>query len=158
MLLPRGGAFCNVRPMNDWTIDYIKHVLEARDWSANKLAMVAGLAASTIARPLREEGRLDYRLSRLTIQKIAKASGIDPAPFIPPGLVEEAGTYTPSTRAGRILADLDGDGQRPPASPPTRSRSPSWALSPRSWQPSTAPASPACAPSLTPSNQCWTSD
>lgn len=95
--------------MTDWTIDYIKHVLETRDWSANKLATMSGLAASTIARPLREQGRLDYRLSRLTIQKIARASGVDPAPFIPAGLFEEAGGYTPSTRAGRILADLDRD-------------------------------------------------
>lgn len=103
--------------MNDWTIEYIKHVLEARDWSANKLAMVAGLASSTIARPLREQGRLDYRLSRLTIQKIAKASGIDPSPFIPAGLFEEAATYTPATRAGRILADLDGEAKSAPSQP-----------------------------------------
>jgi transcriptional regulator with XRE-family HTH domain len=103
--------------MNDWTIDYIKHVLETRDWSANKLATMAGLASSTIARPLREGGRLDYRLSRLTIQKIAKASGVDPGPFIPAGLFEEAASYTPATRAGRILAELDGDAARAAAQP-----------------------------------------
>jgi hypothetical protein len=103
--------------MTDWTIDYIKHVLETRDWSANKLAAMAGLAASTIGRPLREQGRLDYRLSRLSIQKIAKASGVDPTPFIPTGLFEEAGSYVPSTRTGRILADLDSDPPSPASQP-----------------------------------------
>jgi hypothetical protein len=103
--------------MNDWTIEYIKHVLEVRDWSANKLATMAGLASSTIARPLREQGRLDYRLSRLTIQKIAKASGIDPTPFVPSGMFEEAGSYVPSTRMGRILAELDGEKPGPTLQP-----------------------------------------
>jgi lambda repressor-like predicted transcriptional regulator len=106
--------------MRDWAIDYVMHVLEAKEWSANRLASEAGLAASTIARPLRT---LDYKdkLSRTTIAKIAKASGIDPSPFIPAGFNEDKVTFSamaarPKTTADRVLATMDDP--LPMSSPP----------------------------------------
>jgi lambda repressor-like predicted transcriptional regulator len=109
----RIGHLCAMR---DWAIDYVMHVLETKEWSANRLASEAGLAASTIARPLRT---LDYKdkLSRTTIAKIARASGIDPTPFIPAGFEEDKVTFSataarPRTTADRVLAALD-DAQVP---------------------------------------------
>jgi transcriptional regulator with XRE-family HTH domain len=97
--------------MRDWAIDYIVHVLEAKDWTMNRLSEEAGVAASTINRPLRDRN-YPHSLSRATIRKIAAASGIDPAPYIPAdqsedralfaGFAERARTY-----ADRALEDLD---------------------------------------------------
>lgn len=68
--------------MHDWAINYMKHVLEAKDWSANRLASEAGVASTTISRPLKEPD-YPHKLNRTTIAKIHAASGIDPAPFAP---------------------------------------------------------------------------
>jgi lambda repressor-like predicted transcriptional regulator len=96
--------------MRDWAIDYILHILETKQWSMNRLAQEAGVATSTIARPIRER-EYPHKLSRDTITKIREASGIDPAPFIPAELAEDANLFSPPpgqrTRAGRILAALD---------------------------------------------------
>lgn len=102
--------------MRDWAIDYILHVLEKKDWSANKLAQEARVAASTINRPLRIK---DYanKLSRQTITKIQVASGIDPAPFIPAEFAEDAAMFAgrQQTHADRALAKLDQDDPAPNA-------------------------------------------
>lgn len=102
--------------MRDWAIEYVLHVLEKRDWSANRLATEAGLATSTIARPLRDP---DYpnKLSRATIAKIRDASGIDPAPFVPSEMAEDEAIFTQGiqTLAARSLATLD-----PADAPPDR--------------------------------------
>lgn len=95
--------------MTDWTINYILHILEAKDWSANKLATEAGVAASTINRPLRERDNLQNKLSRQTLLKIQTASGIDPAPFISNEFKEEAAIFSqkqPTTTARRSLEGL----------------------------------------------------
>lgn len=68
--------------MRDWAIDYMLHVLEARNWSPNRLASEAGVASTTISRPLKEP-EYPHKLNRTTIAKIHAASGIDPAPFAP---------------------------------------------------------------------------
>lgn len=117
MLIQHIRAICHGGAMRDWAIDYILHVLEIKDWSANKLATQAGVAASTINRPLREK---DWKnnLSRSTIMKIRDASGIDPAPFIPKELREDAAMFSgprPQTTADRALARLDADPPTPRA-------------------------------------------
>ncbi|WP_243612954.1 hypothetical protein [Shimia aestuarii] len=104
--------------MKDWAIDYILHVLEKKDWSANRLATEAGVAASTINRPLREADNWDYRLSRKTIMKIQAASGIDPTPFIPKGFSEEVAlfSHTPPPKIGS--SEIAARENPPPRQPP----------------------------------------
>lgn len=70
--------------MKDWALDYIQHVLEAKDWNAADLARHAGLAHSTINRPLTVKD-WPTAISRQTITKVYHASGIDPSPFAPKG-------------------------------------------------------------------------
>lgn len=109
--LPMTSDFesCKDARMRDWVINYIHHILEARNWSANRLAKEAGLATSTIARPLRE---LDYngKLSRVTVAKLHAASGIDPAAFVPEGFAEDVARYSgprPQNNADIVLQSLD---------------------------------------------------
>ena len=66
--------------MQDWAIDYIRHVLREKGWSATKLADAANVSSSTLTRPL---SRPDWphKVSRNTIHKVWQASGIDPEPF-----------------------------------------------------------------------------
>ena len=103
--------------MKDWALDYLLHVMTERGWSANRLAREAGLATSTIARPLREP---DYKhsLSRTTITKVAEASGIDPAPFIPEGFAEDKALFQgsrPRSAADLALERLDQHSDGPNA-------------------------------------------
>lgn len=103
--------------MRDWAIDYILHVLEKMDWSANRLATEAGVASTTISRPLRERDNYAGRLSRSTIEKIRAVTGIDPGPFIPREMAEDADHFaSPSparSRADRLIARLDGEDAKP---------------------------------------------
>lgn len=115
--VPLDPIVCDARSMRDWAIDYILHVLETKNWSANRLAEEAGLASSTIARPLRTQNDPRYRVSRTTIHKIAKASGIDPAPFAPPGMEDEASVYDPSSSGARILEAIEKLGMKPNGEP-----------------------------------------
>lgn len=79
--------------MEHWIRNYILNVLEKKDWSPNRLASEAKLSTSTIARPLREKDwKFDMKPS--TIRKIQKASGIDPTPYMPNELRENAVLYT----------------------------------------------------------------
>jgi phage repressor protein C with HTH and peptisase S24 domain len=66
--------------MRDRAVDYLRHVLDQKGWTAADLARRAGVAHSTINRPLTIP---DYpnAISRQTIQKVWQASGIDPSPF-----------------------------------------------------------------------------
>lgn len=66
---------------DDSAIDYIRHVLTAKGWSAFELARRAKLSPSTINRPLSAE-RWPFQISRRTIQAVHRASGIDPAEFV----------------------------------------------------------------------------
>lgn len=68
------------------------HVLQARDWSMNRLAREAGVAASTINRPLRDRD-WPYPLKPDTIARIHRASGIDPRPFVAGEMAEPAEMY-----------------------------------------------------------------
>lgn len=109
VLVPRNAQFCDSVPMKDWAITYILHVLEAKDWSANRLATEAGVASSTINRPLRERD-WPHKISRTTLTKIQEASGIDPSPFIPDGFSEDKSMFSGvriRTVADRALDNLD---------------------------------------------------
>lgn len=117
VLMSHTALSCDNVPMKDWAITYILHVLEVKDWSANRLATEAGLASSTINRPLREPD-WPHEISRTTIKKVQKASGIDPAPFIPDGFSEDKSIFTSPRRqtvADRALAELDQPKQTPNA-------------------------------------------
>lgn len=76
--------------MADPALEYVRHVLEAKRWSAADLARHAGVSHSTINRPL-TVADWPNALSRRTIDAIHKASGIDPADF-----VESAAASLPS--------------------------------------------------------------
>lgn len=67
--------------MTDKALDYIRHVMQVKDWTAADLARAAGVSHSTINRPITTPG-WKSAISRQTIEKIQKASGISPAPFI----------------------------------------------------------------------------
>ena len=67
--------------MSDPALDYFRHVLAVRGWNANELAQKAGVSHSTINRPLTAPD-WKSRISRKTIEAVAAASGIDPAPFV----------------------------------------------------------------------------
>ena len=109
MPITHDSAILHNAKMRDWAIDYLLHVLEKKDWSANRLAGEAGVATSTIGRPLREGENYAGKLSRTTIEKVRQASGIDPSPFIPEGMAEDAGLFAsrPKTSADHILATMD---------------------------------------------------
>lgn len=99
--------------MRDWAVEYILHVLETKDWSPNRLASEAGLAASTIARPLRDKN-WSYNISRRTLMKIRTASGIDPGMFSPKGFSEDSSIFSdnyPKTTARHVLENLDQNSQ-----------------------------------------------
>lgn len=117
LLTPLMAINGHKRLMKDWALDYVLHVLEAKDWSANRLATLAGVAASTINRPLREPD-WKHKLSRTTIAKIQEASGIDPGPFIPEGFAEDKALFATGrirTTADRALEHLDQPGSGPNA-------------------------------------------
>lgn len=86
--------------MRDWAIDYIMHVLEQKDWSMNRLATEAGVASTTISRPLKDSTYSGH-LARSTIAKIREASGIDPTPFIPKELLEDTEHFAHLPRENR---------------------------------------------------------
>lgn len=68
------------RVMRDPGIEYLRHVLEKKGWTAADLARRAGLAHSTINRPLTKPN-YEMGISRRTLEKVYLASGIDPAAF-----------------------------------------------------------------------------
>jgi len=65
---------------NDSAIAYIREVLERTGWSSAELARRASIAPSTLSRPLNSENWAT-KVSRTTIEKVAKASGINPPWF-----------------------------------------------------------------------------
>ena len=91
--------------LQDWAISYIKHVLEKTGWSATRLAQAAKISSSTITRPLATDD-WPHKISRNTIAKIWKVSGIDPEPF-----ANEAGElYLQGTYRHKIVATVDPEG------------------------------------------------
>lgn len=87
--------------MIKWQQNYIEHVLTERNWSMNQMASAAGVAASTINRPMRDDGS-DQELSFRTISKIWDASGIDPGPFMPRSSDGQPGLEDPTSDFVRI--------------------------------------------------------
>lgn len=67
--------------MKDPAIDYIRHVMEVRGWTAADVARAANVSHSTINRPLTIKN-WQHALSRRTIDAIYRATGIDPKPFL----------------------------------------------------------------------------
>lgn len=65
---------------NDSAIGYIRDVLHRTGWSPAELARRAGVAPSTLSRPLNSEN-WSIKVSRTTIEKVAVASGINPPWF-----------------------------------------------------------------------------
>lgn len=59
---------------------YLRYVLKDMGISATELAKRAGVAATTLTRPLNDPGH-KFTLTTKTISKIAEASGISPGPF-----------------------------------------------------------------------------
>jgi len=112
MPMPENSSKGHTNGMRDWAVEYLLHVLEAKDWSVNRLASESGVATSTLARPLREKD-WPHKLSRGTIHKVREATGIDPSPFIPKEFSEERTEFArarPETSADRVLHNLDHDG------------------------------------------------
>jgi len=105
LLVPLKALLCNNVGMRDWALDYLMHVIEAKNWSMNRLAQEAGVASSTINRPLRDKN-WKHKLSRDTVSKVYQASGIDPKPFIPAHLAEESAMFS-GPQPSRIRAILE---------------------------------------------------
>lgn len=61
---------------NDWALNYIKMVMSQLGVSASELAARAGMASTTLTRPLKETGEHPYRISRSTLEKIRDVTGI----------------------------------------------------------------------------------
>jgi transcriptional regulator with XRE-family HTH domain len=104
--------------MTNWTAEYLTHVLDAKEWSMNRLAEEIGVAASTINRPL----RLKEPLSAKTVAAIYQATGIDPADFVPKDFQEPISVYRnapsqprPRTVADEALSKLDTEPAAPNA-------------------------------------------
>lgn len=68
--------------MANWTVEYVRHVMDARGWNGAELAERAGVSASTINRPVNTPGYAN-QISTRTLEKIAAASGIDFMQFAP---------------------------------------------------------------------------
>lgn len=108
LLVPPEMRMPHSASMRHWAVDYILAVLEKKDWSANRLAVEAGLSASTINRPLRDPD-WPYDISPRTVSKVHAASGIDPAPYMPRHMAEPHDMYRAprrETRADRTLSGL----------------------------------------------------
>ena len=67
-------------PSESATLAYVRFVLQETKLAPTALAKEAGISATTLTRPLNNAGH-KFALSTTTIEKIAKASGISPAPF-----------------------------------------------------------------------------
>ncbi len=80
MQISFGAGMCKAAYMTDWALDYVRHVLKETGWSPAELARRVGVSHSTINRPLNTPD-WPHALSRRTLAGIAKASGLDPAPF-----------------------------------------------------------------------------
>lgn len=63
------------------TLNYIAYVLDHLKVSPSKLASMAGLASTTLTRPLAKPDH-PFTLSTSTLEKIKEASGIEFAPFM----------------------------------------------------------------------------
>ncbi len=62
------------------TIAYVRFVVATTGMSPSALARAAGIATTTLTRPLNNP-KYKFALSATTLEKIAKISGISPAPF-----------------------------------------------------------------------------
>ena len=93
--------------MQDWAIEYIRHVLKEKSWSATKLADASGVSSSTITRPL-SQADWPHKVSRNTIQKVWQASGIDPEPFA--NSANEL--FFRGVLKSRIVETIDADGRK----------------------------------------------
>lgn len=70
----------NMNDMNAGAARYIRYVLGELKISPSRLAKDAGIAPTTLTRFLNDTS-YKFTVSTTTIEKIAKASGINPAPF-----------------------------------------------------------------------------
>lgn len=90
-------------PKNDATerptsgaLAYVRHVLKELQVSPSALALKAGIASSTLTRPLNNDAH-EFLLSLTTLEKIKAASGVDYAPFL--GASPETSDYEVAARA-----------------------------------------------------------
>lgn len=67
--------------MADPALNYLRHVMQAKGWTAADLARHAGVSHSTINRPLTVKD-WPHAISRRTISAVERASGIDASEFI----------------------------------------------------------------------------
>lgn len=95
--------------MDSWEVAYLRRVLAETGMSGNALAAAAGVSASTINRPLNDA---DYtgRVSTATLDKVAKATGLDYRPHAP-GLADAQTAFRPAIpgKRGSIQVGVDGD-------------------------------------------------
>lgn len=61
---------------NDWALDYVKLAMAQLGVTASELASRAGMASTTLTRPLSETAGHPYRISRSTLEKIRDLTGI----------------------------------------------------------------------------------
>ena len=93
--------------MSDPALNYIRHVMHTKGWTAADLARHAGVSHSTINRPLTVPD-WPHAISRRTISAVERASGIDASEFIE-GFVRAAPSAeeSPATGSKRLLPVYD---------------------------------------------------
>lgn len=78
---PQACTYGSGMPDN-WTIEYLRHVMTERDLTASGLASAAGVSSTTLTRPLNSREH-KFEISRRTLDKIQSATGVPYHSFMP---------------------------------------------------------------------------
>jgi DNA-binding phage protein len=99
------GASVLSAVMSNWTLTYLRHVMDATGLKGAELAHKAGIAASTINRPL-SDANWPHLLSHKTLAAVALATGISFKDFEP----DSATSVAPFVRSDRAPTGQAPDG------------------------------------------------
>lgn len=96
--------------MDSWEVAYLKKVMAETRLTGNALARLAGVSASTINRPVNDD-TWNGRVSPATLDKVARATGIDYRAMATAGFSDARPVFAPSmpARQGSIQVSVDGD-------------------------------------------------
>ena len=100
----------NTSGMDSWEVAYLRKVIAETGLSGNAIARAAGVSASTINRPVNDP---DWhgRINPATLDKVARATGVDYRPFATAGFSDARPAFAPAipARQGSIQVSVDGD-------------------------------------------------
>lgn len=92
---------------DNWTINYITHVMSECGMNATSLAAAAGVSSTTLTRPLNSPDH-KFDLSRKTLDKIQSATGVPYLPFMPgaSGAMVSAPAHDGDDDSGSAMVDV----------------------------------------------------